>query len=303
VIDAARTERAQLLRGWWGMLLIAVVVITILWPAGVFKLDILRTFRFRVYDSSAVARNLPWWSFYSTLFRQAPAYTLVIFAGLVAFGAVWLRKGSKVEKRRSRTNSYLISMLPFLVYIVTVFLLSFKQRLVYVHHIADMFAPATVLAVSAIVVGARSLMPPARSVVLGLGVIGLIFSVFAAASPDPTVVGPQEHPGMIGVCDFLAEYPNSRTYYHFAYAVEYYSPGANVEGGFGRRWTIDGLAAVKERGYDFVISHQVSLDENFPSIGAVAAVLSPEYELAKTIRHRRTDEPVIWIFSRSVKTQ
>jgi 4-amino-4-deoxy-L-arabinose transferase-like glycosyltransferase len=299
LVDAGRSSRARVLGRWGRMLGVVLIALVVLWPAGVFKLDILRTLQFRIFDSSVVARKLPWYGFYTKLFGQSAVYSIVMAAGLAAFITVWVRRSTKVSTRRRSIHAYLISMAPFLVYVLTVFALSLKQRLVYIHHIADMFAPLTVLAVSAIVVLSRSLKPAGRAAVVVLGVAVIALSALAAANDDPAVVGPQELPGLVGLSEFLEHHEGARAYYYYSYAVDYYLPDNTVEGGRGRFWTAAKISELKNEGYDLIISDYTMLNDDFPSIAALAASLSPEYELTETIHHLRTDEPVVWIFKRS----
>jgi 4-amino-4-deoxy-L-arabinose transferase-like glycosyltransferase len=299
LVDAGRSSRARILDRWGRMLAVVLVVLAVLWPAGLFKLDILRTLQFRVFDSSVVARKLPWYRFYTSLFEQSAVYSVVMAAGLAAFVTVWLRRSSKAAARWRSIHAYLMSMLPFVVYVLTVFALSFKQRLVYIHHIADMFAPLTVVAVSALVVLSRSLKPAGRAAVVVLGVAAIALSTLAAANDDPAVVGPQELPGMVGVSEFLAANKGARAYYYYSYAVDYYLPDNTVEGGRGRFWTTAKISELKAEGFDLVISDATMFNDDFPAIDALNSALAPEYELTKTIRHLRKDEPVVWIFKQS----
>lgn len=299
LLDAGRGGRARISRRWGRMLLVVLVALVVLWPGGVFELNFFRTLYFRVYDSSVVERSRPWYGFYTTLFQQSPAYALTMAAGLAAFVVIWLRSPSKVAGRGKSIHAYLVAMLPFLVYVLTAFALSLKQRLVFVHHIVDMFAPLTVVAVSAIIVLSRSLKPPARAPVTGLALTALLFSALAAAGDDPSVVGPQELPGTVALSAFLAHHPGARTYYYYSYAVDYYMPDNTVEDERGRFWTKTKISVLKAEGYDFIVSSWTMFDKNFPSIEALTAALAPEYELEKTIYHLRTGDPVVWIFKRS----
>ncbi|HEX6789928.1 MAG TPA: glycosyltransferase family 39 protein, partial [Candidatus Krumholzibacteria bacterium] len=68
--DTTRLPAARVAARWAGMVLFMLVVIALLWPAGIFKLDLGRTLVFRWHDSWAAERNLPWYGFYTELFRQ-----------------------------------------------------------------------------------------------------------------------------------------------------------------------------------------------------------------------------------------
>jgi hypothetical protein len=111
-------------------------------------------------------------------------------------------------------------------------------------------------------------------------------------------VGPQEYPGFLGVRDFLKEHPNARTYYHYAFHMTYYLPGARIEGDPRRYWTADQIELVKRTPYDFVVVDHSMFSAAYPDIKTLSDALGPEYEFVHTIYHRRTKEPVGWIFGR-----
>jgi hypothetical protein len=298
VFDLKRGKRVRVLRDWGMMVLLAFALITLLWPSGVFNLDLFRTLRFRFYDSVVIERNLPWYRFFTTLFVQAPAYTLVMAAGVVTALLLLLLNRRKPDARQIDTKGFLVRMLPFAIYVITALILSFKQRLVYIHHIADLFPALTVVAVSAFVTASRTMTLFARTTGTVLCFSAVILSGVSAFDTDPHVVGPQEHPGYLGIRDFLKDHPEARTYYHYDYAMRFYLPDAVVVGSPEPWWTKDKLNMVKDSDFDFVICDQTMLDEEFPTVGVFADALYPEFEIVRTIYHRRTNEPVAWIFGR-----
>jgi hypothetical protein len=295
-MDLRRRKRAQVLRDWGVMVLLVLALITVLWPAGIFKLNLLRTLRYRFYDSAVIERNLPWYRFYTTLFEQAPVYTFVTVAGVVT--ALLLLIPNRRKAEQIDTNGILARLLPFAVYALTVLLLSFKQRLVFIHHIADLFPALTVVAVSAFVAASRAMTPFARGAGAALGLTAVVLGGAAAFDREPRIVGPQEHPGILGVRDFLKDHPDARTFYYYEYAMRYYLPEATVVGSQKRWWTVEKLEMVKNRDFDFVICDPSSLNDDFPTIEAVANGLYPDFEIVQIINHRRTNEPVVWIFGR-----
>jgi hypothetical protein len=298
VYDLRRRNRGQVLREWCGMIGVALVVTAVLWPAGVFKLDLLRTLRYRLYDSGIVERNSPWHGFYTTLFDQAPVYTFVAVAGVATALLLLLPSRRESGARQVDTGGVLVRLLPFAVYAVTVAALSFKQRLVYLHHIADLFPALTVVAVSAFVAASRAMTPFARAAGAALGICAVVLSAAAALNPDPRIVGPQEHPGFLGIRDFLEDHPGARTFYYYDYALRYYAPDADVTSAPKRWWTEEKLETVKSGDFEFVICDRTTLNDDFPTVEAVAAELRPDFEVVHTIHHRRTNEPVAWIFGR-----
>jgi hypothetical protein len=273
--------------------------VVVLWPAGVFKLNLLRTLRFRWYDSALVESNLPWYRFYTTLLEQAPVYTFLMFTVVATALLLFLWKRLKRSRSQAKADDTTIRILPFALYALTVFVFSFKQRLVYIHHIADLFPALTVVAVSLVVVVSRTMALPLRRAIVVFGVVAVALSSLAAINPDPRVVGPQEHAGFLGIRDFLSEYPNARTHYYYVYAMDYYLPDARVESDKGRYWTTEKFDEIKQREYDFVVSDHAMFNKTFPSIDKIARALSPEYRIVHVVRHRRTEEPTAWIFGRN----
>lgn len=298
VFDLRRGKRAQVLRDWGGMVLLTLVLITALWPAGVFNINLLRTLRYRFYDSAIVERNLPWYRFYTILFDQAPAYTFVSVAGVTTALLLLLPNRRKRKNKQIDEKGFLVRLLPFAVYVLTVLLLSFKQRLVYIHHIADLFPALTVVAASAFVAVSRTMTPFARAAGAVICFSAVILNGVAAFDPNPRVVGPQEHPGFLGIRDFLKDHPEARTFYYYDYAVRFYLSDATVVSSPKPWWTKDKLNMVKGGDFDFVICDKTTLNDDFPTADTIANALYPEYEIIHTIYHRRTDEPVAWIFGR-----
>ncbi len=289
VVDLRRRQGAAW-RDWGILLAVTLALIAVLWPAGVLKLDYLRTLRFRLYDSSALESNEPWSRFYTILFEQAPAYTIVMIAGVLAATAMSLRR---------HTRGALFALLPFALYALMVVLLSTRQRLVYIHHIADLFPALTVVAIVSLVELLRRTARWKRIPAAGAGVVAFVACAAAAFNPDPRVVGPQEHAGYLGIRDFLAGQPGALTYYHYDYAMRYYLPEADVRSDGGRWWTPEELDGLKRGEFDFVVCDWSMFDERFPSIQAVAGALEPAYEVIHVVRHRRTGEAAAWIFTRN----
>jgi hypothetical protein len=114
------------------------------------------------------------------------------------------------------------------------------------------------------------------------------------------VVGPQEHPGLAAVGKFLLAHPGSRTYFHYTAQMEYYAPGADVVGSPSRHWDADAIATAKVGDYDFVVFDTSMLDggDLIADEEEIEYSLAPHYSLERVVRHRRTSEPVAWIFSR-----
>ncbi len=299
VLDLRREKRAQVLRKWGGMILFALVLVTALWPAALFKLNFLRTLLYRYYDSAIFERNLPWYRFFKILFDQSPAYTFVAITGVVTALFLLFPNRRRLNARHIDEKGLSVHLLPFAMYAGMVLLLSFKQRLVYIHHIADLFPALTVVAMSAFVAAYRKMKPFAKAAGVALCFSAVILSGAAALDPDPDVVGPQEHPGFLGIRDFLKEHLEARTFYYYDYAMSFYLPDATVVSSPQRWWTKDKLNMVKKGGFDFVICDRTTLNDDFPTVDAIARVLYPEFQIVHTVYHRRTNEPVAWIFGRS----
>jgi len=145
----ARNEK--LVKEWFVVAGIAVLLALIIWPAGFMKLNLFKMMRLRIYDSVCLERNAPWYVFYTELFSQAPAFSIFAAFGILGFLSfsffkVW---GNVVlEESVSRVLRYLV---PFFTYVLVSFAASLKNRLVYVHHIVDMMPPISV--VSGVVLG------------------------------------------------------------------------------------------------------------------------------------------------------
>ena len=292
---ADRRRESFSMRPWLVAMAMAVALIALLWPAGVFKLDIIRTLRFRWYDSTYGERNAVWSGFYSTLWQQAPAYTAAAAVTFIGLVAAWRRR------RRHDEWPPFAPLIPFVVYAIAVFALSTRQRLVYIHHIADLFPSLTVLMGAGFVLAyssARSMM--ARGLLAIIVVVVVSFTAVNGLGDDPEVVGPQEHPGLASIGEFLLEHPGARTMFHYTAQMDYYAPGARVEGSTHRHWTADDIATAKTETYDYVVSDRSMLaGDLITSPGELENVLKPTYRLEKVIEHRRTGEPVAWIFARA----
>lgn len=296
-IDGRRAGSSHTLRRWGVAAAFVLLLIALLWPAGILKLDVIRTMRFRLYDSSVAERNLPWYMFYGILFKQSAAFTIMSALGIFSLVFAFVRTRRAGEQERHDVSIAFVALVPFLAYAATAFLLSLKHRLVYVHHVVDLLLPLTVVTATAFVISARYLPTAGKRLMVFLGVAGVIFSAVAAFNTDPHIVGPQEHPGMLGIRDFLQQYPDSKTYFYYTIVMSYYLPEAIIEGGTDRYWTPEKLESVKIGGYDFIISDQSMFDQNYTDIDALTRVLEPEYRLAHVVKHRRTGEPVAWILS------
>ena len=97
-LDATRLSRRRVLRRWLSAFLVSLITIAVFWPGGFFKLDLLRMMLYRWQDSAVAERNAPWYVFYTTLFRQSPAFTLFMIFGIVAmFSLAWLLLNWKLK--------------------------------------------------------------------------------------------------------------------------------------------------------------------------------------------------------------
>lgn len=294
--DTKRMEKSQVAGRWALVSLFVIILITGLWPSGILKLDLLRSLLYRWRDSALEIRNLPWHAFYTTLFHEAPAFTLFIAFGIIAILVFPLPRAVRAASFLSRLP---VVSLPFWIYVTTTFALSLKQRLVYVHHIVDMFPPL-VIAVCLGLAGRASVFGPAgRRWAIAVSAAAVALSGLAALNPDPTVVGPQEHPGFLGVSDVLRDYPGARVYCYDRTVLGFYLPDASIEGGKTRFWTPDDVEQAKHGHYDFVVFDRAKLNEAYPTAEHLVAALTPTYRLMSVIQHRRTGEPVAWILSQS----
>lgn len=292
--DTTRLSRRNLLRRWTGAFAVVLVTLALFWPGGFIKLDLLRMMMYRWRDSAVEPRNAPWYVFYTELFRQSPAFTLFMIFGVAAtFLPAIISRGASLRDRAT------FASLPFWIYVATAFVLSLKERLVYVHHIVDMFPPLVTAVCVGLVVRTASLRENQRRWVLGLGAAAVAFSILAALNPDPEVVGPQEHAGFLGVSDELRDYPGTRIYCHDTLVLGFYLPRAVIEGGKSRFWTAEDAAAAKAGNYDFVVVDRAKLNPEYPTPERVFDSLAPVYRVKSVITHRRTREPVAWILSRS----
>lgn len=293
-VDAARRPRGDLWRRWAGAIAVALLTLAVLWPGGFIKLDLLRMMRYRWADSALEARNAPWYVFYTELFQQSAAFAVFMLVGIVATFLPLLMKRGGILRDRS-----MLAMLPLWVYVATAFILSLKERLVYVHHIVDMFPPLATAVCIGLATRTATLRENQRRWVLGLGAAAVAFSILAALNPDPEVVGPQEHPGFLGVSEELKDQPGAKIYCHDTLVLGFYLPNASIEGGKSRVWTAEDADAAKQGNYDFVVLDRSKLNADYPTPERMIDSLSPEYRLKSVINHRRTHEPVAWILSRS----
>jgi len=293
-LDATRMSSRRLAVRWGGAFCILLLTIALLWPGGIFKLDLLRMMFYRWRDSAVAERNAPWYEFYTTLFRQAPAFTVFVIFGIVA--TFFPGRARLPSSWRGHTT---LAILPFWIYVVTAFVLSLKERLVYVHHIVDMFPPLIVAVSVGVATRSDLLRQTRRRWILGVGVAAVALSVIAALNPDPEVVGPQEHPGFLGVSDALRDRPGARIYCHDTLVLGYYLPNASIEGGITRIWTADDVEKAKSGNYDFVVFDRAKLNANYPTAESIVGALAPDYDLRQVIAHRRTGAPIAWILSRA----
>jgi len=292
--DRARLPWRSLARRWTTAFLVFAAVIALCWPGGFLRFDLVRMMLYRWRDSAVDQRNLPWYRFYTELFSQAPAFTLfMIFSVVATFLPRIMNRGPK------QPDPAALAVLPFWIYVATAFVLSLKERLVYVHHIVDMFPPLTAAACIGVAARSAELSQKNRRWMLGLGVAAVALSVFAAMNPDPEVTGPQEHPGWLGVSDVLRGYPGARIYCHDTLVLGYYLPAASIEGGKSRFWTSEDVEAAKRGNYDFVVFDRAKLNDNYPTPERIVATLAPNYRLKSVVTHRRTGQPIAWILSRA----
>ena len=214
-------------RAWLGPLGVAAATFILLWPAGVLKLDLFRALRFRLQDSLLTQRNDTWLAFYRELFHQTPGFTLAAAAGLLGWCALIVTRGRR-QAGRSVTRP-LGMLVPFAVYVGVAFLFSIKQRLVYVHHIVDMIPPLSILAgsMAGLLMG-RSRATRLLVVVVCLGVLSL--SLAAGLRSDPDIVGPQEHPGLLGTRELLQGSPRGARLLLLRAPTEILSPWSAMRG-------------------------------------------------------------------------
>jgi predicted membrane-bound dolichyl-phosphate-mannose-protein mannosyltransferase len=297
VIDLRRRRRTAA-REMGIAVIVSLALLVFLWPALILEASLARSILFRIRDNAANAPNLPWTSLYRELFEQSHAFALASAAGLAVF-VLNLAAARKADAgTRAALRRVNVMMLPFAVYVAAAFIVNTRQRLVYVHHIADMMPPLAVLFSCSAAALARLAPRPGRIAVAAACALLLALSIPPATSGDADVAGPQEHPGFLGVRDYLAERPGARTYYFYGSLMQWYSPGANIEGDPPRWWTPEKIARVKGAPFDLVVSDFSMFDDAYPDIGTLAKALEPEYRLARVVAHRRTGRPCAWIFSR-----
>jgi len=297
--DLRSHGRRRVLRAWGIAIGVAVVVFIALWPAGVTKLHLATTLRFRFFDSATGPRNLPWTAFYTTLFRQSPSYVLAVCAGLFALAIAAVTDTGNLRKESRSTSNVPGAVMPFIAYAITVFVLSLRQRLVYIHHIADLFPSLTIVAaIGWAVAGARLHQTAVRRALFAVAIALLAGSVIAARNPDPGVVGPQETPGFIGISSYLANHPGTVTYSHFGYEIQFYAPNVRVVSSPVRHWRDADTRNVFANHYDYVVLVPSLVSKDFATREAIERVLAPAYRRVKIIRHRRTGKDVAWILGR-----
>ncbi|UCF04675.1 MAG: glycosyltransferase family 39 protein [bacterium] len=297
--DIRRNPIGMVVRDWLCLAILVIAIVLFLWPAGILKFDIASTIRFRLYDSAIAKRNLPWFMFYIELYRQAPAFTIMAVFGIVSFLLMpFFQHGSSDRQKHGHASTFR-TLLPFAVYIVSAFVVSLKNTLVWVHHITDMLPPLAVLFSVSIVIAAQALYRTGRIILLAACLTALAFSIPPAMTDDPDIVGPQEHPGFLGIADYFEDLPDARIYYYYADLMAYYLPQARFEGTPPRHWTAEKIQHVTETAYDYVVSDWSMVGAEYPDIFTISIALRPRYRLAHTVMHRRTGRPVAWIFSRS----
>jgi hypothetical protein len=299
-VDLRRRPPRIVTRDWTLWALVSIALFFLLWPAGIIKLDLARALVFRIRDNAAAHSGSRWPSLYIELARQSPAFAAAAVLGAGTLAACLAAARKAVPETRAALRETYAMMLPFAVYAATVFAVNTRQHLVYVHHIADMMPPLAVLFSCAAGVGAGLSRRRAGRIAIAAGCLLLLgLAIPSAASRDPDIVGPQEHPGFLGVRDYLEERPGARTYYYYSHHMKFYLPGADIEGEPPRGWTAAQVAHAKRTPYDFVVTDWSMFDDAYPDIAALARALEPEYRLAHIVLHRRTGRPVAWIFSRS----
>ncbi len=300
IIDLRRRPRRPAARAWGLAVLVSLVLLVVLWPALIFEASLAKSILFRIKDNAANVQNLPWTSLYRALFEQSPAFALAAALGLMA-GALNLAAARRASAgTRADLERAHLMMLPFALYVAAAFVVNTRQRLVYVHHIADMMPPLAVLFSCAAAALVRLAPRPGRIAIVAACALLLALSIPPATSGDADVVGPQEHPGFLGVRDYLAERPGARAYYFYAPLMKWYAPGADIEGDPPRWWTAEKIARVKGAPYDTIVSDFSMFDGAYPDIETLAKALEPEYRLARVVAHRRTGRAVAWIFSRQL---
>ncbi len=299
--DLAGKQVRYALRRWIVLVALSVLIVLVLWPAGVLHLNIFRMIKYRLYDSMEAQRNAPWYGFYVELFLQSPAFVVFAILGIAGLAATrFLGKNTDVETGR-KINAVTVMMVPFIIYISVAFLISLRNRLVYVHHIADMMPPLAVISGSAIgLLGALTTRRGKIPVIVACLVL-IALSVQSGVGSDRTATGPQEHPGFLGVRDYFANKPDARIYYYYAPIMEYYLPNGDFSGGAPKQWTETKIENVHAAGYDFIVTDWSMFSEVYPDILTLSKAIEGKYTLAKTVLHKRTDQPVAWIYARDAE--
>jgi 4-amino-4-deoxy-L-arabinose transferase-like glycosyltransferase len=293
VVQDLRGRPGARLREWFPSLGLAAALVLLLWPAGVIELDVGRTLLFRYRDSALAARNAPWTDFYRDLATDAPAFVATIVLGGLGY---LLTRGGPSTRSHATTGA---ALLPWVVYVLTVVVLSTRQRLVYLHHISDLLPALTVL----MGVGIMRLTAVSRSwlrrgaVAVAAGGF-LVGAAIDASDPDPDRTGPQEHPGFLGVAAYFAEHRGGSVYYYYEPTMALYDPEGEYEGRRPRDWSLPRIAEIRADGFDYVVSDWSMFSSEVPDVAALGQALGSAYVLDHTVRHRRTGAPVAWIFRR-----
>jgi len=297
-VDTGRASLKALINDWLKLIALIIIMTAILWPAGIFKMDIARTIFFRFKDSAQQERNLPWYMFFVKLFRQDPSFTIF---SLLACSAIAFRKsiikGISGRLRKQARRSFRM-LAPFGIYIITSFVILLNQRLVYLHHIADIFPPLIVIASCSTVLVAYAVKRTWRIIIISTTFLALALSIPTAFSSDSTVVGPQEHPGFLGIADFFTNRQGAKIYYYYGELMDYYLPGAEFQRSPPRKWTSQKIRAVQSADYDYIVTDYSMFSESYPDIKSITRALAPQYEMVHKINHRRTGEPVVWIYGK-----
>lgn len=295
--DLRRKPARAVFADWLLLLAVSAAVCFVLWPASILKLDAARMIRFRMQDSLTARRALPWYMFYSELLRQSPAFALASLFGLSAFLLKGrMRRLLRGEERERASAAYGV-LAPFAVYVVAGIVVSTQNKLVHLHHISDIFPPLAVLFSCSIGFFAAAVKRAGKILLLACCLAALGFSIASVTNPDPEVVGPQEHPGFLGIRDYFRNRTDVRVYFFYDFLMPYYLPQEIFEGTPPRRWTGEKVDYVKGAGYDYVVTDLSMVSNEYPDIEVLAGALQPEYGLVHTILHRRTGEPVAWILA------
>ncbi len=276
------------LRRWAVASLVGVGVVALLWPAGIIDGDIFRTLRFRWFDSATTPRNQPWMAFYSELFRQSPG--MMSFAAVGTVGLV-LARWRKVKLPWAE-------LFPYVVYAATAIILSTRQRLVFVHHVADLIPPLLVVGT---VGWAAAMSRTTTNTRLGTGIVGLGvgLTLLASLTAPAEIVGPQEHPGWFRLGEYFADKSGATVYTHYETQLRYYTDAdIVVNRSPDRLWETDNLQTAQASGADYIAVDRSQLGGEVSSLEELRQGLAPRYRLVFTADHRRSGESVAWVFRR-----